>query len=108
MCRYQTLHQNEFGCLSSCRNCDRLQLSFGNICLSLSREKFYSLARLTDDFNEQVQSCLEAEERPMFLQTSAEEVKVLLGKAELEMLNDLVQCGIISLEINEILMKNAD
>lgn len=109
MCSYQTLfHDDNTGYVVRCNECEKIQLGFGNIMLTVSMDEFDSFRQwLKKILHEQV-AVPKENLRNIMIPTPCEGVKLLLSMRELREMDHMLEeadtelqsCGLLKLFTN--------
>jgi hypothetical protein len=109
MCSYQTLfHDDNTGYVVRCNECEKIQLGFGNLMLTVDTEEFDSFRRLLKKIMGEQVSVPTETIRNIVIPTPCEGVKLLLSLRELrefdhmleEADTELQSCGLLKLFTN--------
>ena len=109
MCNYQTLfHDDNTGYVVRCNDCEKIQLGFGNIMLTVSAGEFDSFRRWLKKIMDEQISVQKETLRNIVIPTSCEGIKLLLSLRELrefdhmleEADTELQSCGLLKLFTN--------
>ena len=105
MCQYQTLyHHSEKGYIIHCLYCNHIQLGFGNIAITFTKDEFYgfqqSMSRVFAGLlEEEVDSPL----KNITLPTPCEGINLLLSPRELSHLNQMLDMAETELRSQELI-----
>jgi len=92
MCQYQTLfHSDNTGYVVRCNECDKLQIGYGNIMLTVNQEGFAAfhwwLKHIRDEQDPGIKETL----RCITIPTPCEGVKLLLSMRELQEFEQMLE-----------------
>lgn len=99
MCNYQTLYQDEQGaCIILCNQCNQVQVAFGIVVLTLTRNEFHS-------FNNNLQNHYEQEKsgQRTIVFTSCKSVTLLLNSEELTFMKKVIDTAETELRTLELI-----
>lgn len=92
MCSYQTLfHDDNTGYVVRCNECEKIQLGFGNLMLTVATDEFDSLRRLLKKILGEQGPVPKENLRQIVVPTPCERMKLLLSVRELRELDRMLE-----------------
>jgi len=92
MCSYQTLFYNEVtGYVIHCRQCNTIQLAFGNVLITLYKEDFYGFHQCINRIKEEYEEYSDCAKKCITVPTPCEGIKFLVSGPELAQLQVMVE-----------------
>jgi len=93
MCSYQTLfHDDNTGYVVRCKECEKIQLGFGNLMLTVSTDEFNSFRCWLKKIMEEEQTPVQKETlRCFIIPTPCEGIKLLLSLRELREFDHMLE-----------------
>jgi hypothetical protein len=84
MCYYQTLfHDDSLGYVVRCNECEKIQLGYGNMVITFSREDFDAFRSWLQRISEEQDPAISSSLRCILIPTPCEGMKLLLSRREL-------------------------
>lgn len=104
MCHYQTLYYDDVkGYVIYCRNCNSIQLAFGNVMLTLFREDFYGFHECINRIKEEHKDYADCPKKFIVVGTPCEGIKLLVSGIELCQLQGMLDEAETELQSQELL-----
>lgn len=92
MCSYQTLfHDDNTGYAVRCKACEKIQLGFGNLMLTMDENEFDSFRILVKTTLDEQSIEMKESVRCIVIPTPCEGIKLLLSRRELHLLDRMVE-----------------
>lgn len=91
MCNYQTLfHNDNLGYVVRCKECDKIQIGYGNIMLTVSDEGFEAFRWWLKKIKDEQPATQKETLRSVMIPTPCEGIKLLLSLRELKELENML------------------
>lgn len=104
MCTYHTLYHNEkYGYIIKCLQCQSIQLAFGNICITFPVEEFASFFNVINKFASNLDGTEAAHAKNIYIPTPCEDVRMLLSYNELSDLVNMLDMADTELQSQQLL-----
>lgn len=85
MCNYHIwFHDEKAGYVVECRQCNKLQLCFGNIIINFERKDFQSFYEYILGVQKEKAGCVDKHQKSIIISTPSEGISFILTAAELD------------------------
>ena len=103
MCKPITLHHNEHGYISWCKQCNHINIAFGTIVFAISVEQFETFIQLVNTDIIQYEGKVCCKEKSLMYNTDSSHVNMVLCYSELILLAELLNKATLLFQAHQIL-----
>lgn len=103
MCKPITLHNNQHGYVSWCKQCDHINIAFGTIVFAISLEQFEQFTHTVNADLIQYNGKICCKEKSLMYNTDSSHVNMVLCYTELTLLAELLNKATLLFEAHQIL-----
>lgn len=104
MCSYQTLfHNDHSGYVIHCRECNSIQVAYGNVLLTWHREDFSGFCRYVQQIKDDLPADYRPDHKSVVIPIPCEGIRVLLSARELDELQQMLDAAETELQSLELM-----